>query len=325
MIVYGTNIVCRSAIAPELNGGRFGDNIVSVSHALWLAYLYNLDLKCPPFEYSQQLTLHDLCDSYTMAGFNEIIRCQLTTHVLATVQGAKDNSFITIPYFPEYAAEYATKDGYGYIHAPLFVINWNDQAFLDRLRYLCSPKNPIEFPAKLPEDRACVALHIRFGGGYDLPRADGKSENFFALDRIFPLKSPPLRFYIAQLIALHDELNKVPLYVFVFTDEPNPELLVEKILPHIAGRDIVFDYRRAGNAHNQNVVEDFVFMQKFPYMIRPQSNISYMASRLSSTRLLTIDPHAFVWDGKWLIITHARTIFKDGRELIRPCSCEVYR
>lgn len=133
-----------------------------------------------------------------------------------------------------------------------------------------------------------------------------------------------MRFYIDQLIFLYENLGKKPLYVFLFTDDRAPEMLVAEIKKWVGDRDIVFDWRKSGNSHDSNVLEDFVNMQRFDCMIRSQSNLSYMAARLGALQV-EIEPYGAIWSGPWLVITHARIIFSDSTERIVECAAEQYR
>ncbi len=330
LVVYNADpikTVPQSAVVSELSAGRLGDNLVALSHAAWLAYKYNLVLSYVPFPFSDKFALCEEVEKYTAQfckKYRYVNRCSLTTDVEALLQKHVASMLTIIPYFPDFSVEYSRPGGFDGAIKPLFSVGWKDRDFINWLRHLLVPSYPIEFP-DLPHDRVCVALHLRFGGGFDLPCADGIEGNSPASDKLFPLKCPPIRYYIERLIALHDELGRVPLYVYVFTDERDPGALVERIRPYIVDHDIVFDYRRVGNAHDRNVIEDFAFMQKFSYMIRPQSNLSYMAARVSPSLLMDVEPHAFVWEGKWLNVTHVRMLYADGHEIIKPCYAHVYR
>jgi hypothetical protein len=316
----------RSGIVSGLSGGRLGDNLVAVAHAAWLSHIYGYELGYMPFEYSDKLVLRYTARRYTKEWvdlFSTVIRHgtkpTLEQDVVAHARGA----CTIIPYFSEFLSEYGTCPEFAHLKTIPFRVNWHDASFKELLRHLFKPVDTVRL-FSLPADRISVALHMRRGGGFDAPPSDGTSYSGSSFDRGAPLKCPPIRFYIDQLISLYENLGQRPLYVFVFTDDRSPESLVDQVKKWIGTRDIIFDWRKSGNSHESNVLEDFVNMQRFDCMIRAQSNLSYMAARLGAPRI-EIEPYASRWDDKWLVITHARIMFSDSTERVVECSAEQYR
>jgi hypothetical protein len=259
--------------------------------------------------------------------YSHCLKIPLQENIMRRIHIDKSGSLYVMTYFPDHLEEYdrgATPFPLP-IPQPCFFVNWRDEKFMSRLRRLLSPVASITTPL-LPSDRICVALHVRRGGGFDAPCVEGTAYFYQnGSDRRFPYKFPPLSFFTEHLIALHDELGMRPLYVYVFTDEPNPEELINRMSRYMVDRDIVFDCRHVGNAHNKNVIEDFIFMQKFTYLIRSQSNFSYMASRLSTSISINIEPCGYTWEGQWLSIIKSRITYADGHQVIRNCFPQRYR
>lgn len=60
-----------SAITYELNGGRFGDNLLSYSRAKWLSYIYGIPVLYFPFPYADQLALSCIESMYAEGAENQ--------------------------------------------------------------------------------------------------------------------------------------------------------------------------------------------------------------------------------------------------------------
>lgn len=316
----------RSGIVSTLSGGRLGDNLVAVAHAAWLSHKYGYQLAYMPFEYSDKLVLAYKAPRWShewAALFTHHVRYPLHQGMEQSVRTNADGTCIIIPYFSEFLSEYGVCADFKHLTTYPFAVNWRDAAFKELLRNLFTPVEKVA-RIPLPADRISVALHMRRGGGFDPAPSDGTLHHGASLDKGFPLKCPPVRFYIDQLISLYENLGKKPLYVFLFTDDAAPEVLIREIQRWVGDRDILFDWRKSGNSHDSNVLEDFVNMQRFNCMIRPQSNLSYMAARLGSL-LIEIEPYAARWDGPWLVVTHARIVFSNFQERIVACDAERYR
>ena len=305
----------QSLIVSRLSGGRLGDNLLSISHAAWFACKNNLLLGYYPFDMCKKFSFSRECLAIkkNTAYYPKTICIPERDNAIKETKFEPQGILYELPYYPDFEAEYHDGSTYKMPHSCVpYVINWYDQEFIAYLRHLLSPIKPIPVPT-LPADRICIALHVRRGGGYDPANAN----------KILPYKHVPVSFFIEQLIYLHNELGRVPVYAYIFTDDQKPQSLIKYMSKYLAGRDIVLDYRKAGNRHDANVVEDFVFMQKFPYIIRPQSNYSYIAAKLGGA-IIEIEPAAFKWNQNYNLITHARIIYSDGSEFIRPCSPDLY-
>ena len=76
------------------------------------------------------------------------------------------------------------------------------------------------------------------------------------------------------------------MYVYIFTDDQNPERLANKYAQALDLSNIIFDYRKVDNAYNANVLEDFFSMMQFDVLIRSESSYSLVASRLAKRQLV---------------------------------------
>jgi hypothetical protein len=177
------------------------------------------------------------------------------------------------PYFPEDRWEReTTMDAYGpWISLD---VDWEDPIFRKLALEMVSPAKQLPLITP-PEGPISIALHVREGGGFDTPY------QFVKGSTIHPHKMPPLHFYLDGLNKAFDLVPGKTFYCFVFTDAEKPEAIVDQLKQSIPQTTpIAFDYRRKGNHHTANVLEDFFSLFHFDVLIRSQSNFSLAAARL---------------------------------------------
>lgn len=270
--------VCgQSFVTYEKSGGRFGDNLVACSHALWIAYKDKIKFIYNPFEYSDQLVLHEECQLRDTHNSN--LKYRRWDGYLYP-----EDILYTVPYFTEFPRLEPTMPY-------LFEVDWQDKAFIDEFKKLISPRFDIK-KLDLPEDRISIAVHVRRGGSLEKSplSADGKIEGFF--DNY--AKFAPDNYYIEQIKFISELLDHKKLYVHIFTDENNPKDIVDKYEKLIGLDNITFGYRQEENSHNTNVLEDFFNIMHFDCLIMPTSNFSYIASKLGNFSI-TIGVEEFSW------------------------------
>ena len=264
----------HSGVTYALSGGRLGDNLLAVAHAKWLAHCLKLPLVYFPFAYGDQLKLSvdpsvipfnsfHFEDEYYL--FHNDSYFKLWRQLWSEDYGKP--SLLQLAYYSESGQDYDPPGSF-----PTFTqVNWDDPVYIESLRALIAPIAPLPQP-QLPADRLTVAIHIRTEVGRDVTAWE-------IFTPIFPLKGPPYSYYKDALQCLWKAIEK-PMYVFIFTDHPNPPELRDRFAQAFQGLDIVFDCRVSGNHHNANVLEDFFALGKFDCLIRADSNYSLVASKL---------------------------------------------
>lgn len=306
----------NSAVTYTLNGGRLGDQLLSYLHAKWISFIHNIPLLYKPFSYSDQLALHFLEKSYqSNNNFLHVIEFKKNQPFIVN---PKNQTLYIIPYFPESVEELQTPEpgiNTNHMYGSLpqmrqewlyFAVDWNNKDFLKEIRKTIRPINKLSL-IKPPQDIISVAVHVRKnGGGYDLPLLHGINEKDYNpkqiyVDVVFPCKHPPDEYYIEQIKTIYKLFNNQSLYVFIFTDDPNPKKIAEKYRTAIDVHNIIFDYRQEPNNHYTNVLEDLFSIPNFDCLIRPDSNITIVASKLADYKVL-ITPAHHRWEGRKLII-----------------------
>lgn len=285
------------------HSGRLGDQITSYIHAKWVAYKYGLKLFYDPFEYSDQLALHDLEARYDKSLTKKLKL--VTAFFDQPTTFDEDGILYTIPYFPHYPKSEAEFK----MVCPI-VIDWSDPVFVELLRKCIAPKKQLVLPT-LNKNCFNIALHIRTGGGYDTMYGDHdpvKAVGNFS-DIGLPTNHPREEYYIKQLTMILDFFKNVPVYVFIFTDDQNPEQFCIKYQHMINNSNVIFDCRTKANRHDKNVLEDFFAMQQFDCVICPNSNYSLSAARIGHNAI-TVFPVESAWQNAHLIMTKVKVDVK---------------
>ena len=274
------------AVTYALDGGRFGDQLTNYAKALWISWKYNLPLIYRPFDYSDQLVLSDVhrttlnervIKSFSAKfGYYSVLELEKAAKVFSCLgketnrQNDKKpqllwNIGLLTPFIEEHFCE-----------------KFDDAEFRSLLQKLVKPKGELALISP-PTDRKSVAIHVRTGIGYDL------EVNI----RNMPTKFPPESFYLAGLKQAAIYFEEQPLYVYIFTDHPEPALIEDKILKalNIWGikNDVLIECRRSGNTHTRNVLEDLFSMTQFDCVIHPDSSLSRFAALISAP-ILEIKP-----------------------------------
>jgi hypothetical protein len=310
------NMELDSIVTNDILGGRLGDQLISYLHAKWVSYKYDLPFYYKSFIYSEQLVLDDLELRYDPSLANErqikkMVYGQTLEQFLAT---GKKGMLYDIPYFPESIEELqpAKKpDNYNHWqrlseYYPFFPVDWSDPEFKKIIQKMIAPKKQLNL-VKLPKNRLTVALQVRKNsGGFDLPLLHGLSDQAYNpktvyTDVVFPFKHPPEEYFIEQLKYVIKRFSGQKLFVFMFTDDPTPKPILERIKQAINDPRIEFDCRTAENNHYSNVLEDLFSIAQFDCFIRPDSNLGIVASKLGNFKMV-ISPAHHHWKKRNLII-----------------------
>lgn len=325
-VLFTFNFFCN-VISYKLSPGRFGDQILTYSKAQWLAYTYQLPLLYIPFKYSEFLMMHTefANNNLTLEKSIPIISVSPTTQIF------KNSTHSEI-----YEVSLSTKKDAITNLDSIYECMISDPVFENYLKKMLSPI--ISLPTiELPKTMITVALHVRKGGGFDQPllsrqlKTDKPSQSAFAkkqytqryADTIWPHKFPPDQYYVDQLIFLSELLDDTPLYVYLFTDDPHPEILMDRYKKATNKPNITFDCRKEKNRHNLNVLDDFYAIAQFDCLIRAASNFSRAAQLLGNHTIIIFPRHA-QWIGDMVFVDTIGIIIRNKehnywkKELIHP-------
>jgi len=297
-----------SAVTYELRkNSRLGDYIILYSAAKFLSDKYGLQLLYKRFPLSHLLAM-DFCEKKYDEGLLNQFKKALSIH--------SEGEFIKHANPKQPLLYKICRVGFGF--EKICTYAEANVSFRNILRKMIAPIKPLaEFC--LPQDRITVAVHVRKGGGYDRPLSsiqqfEGHLNSveytqatvaykppYVYADQKFPLKFPPNQYYMDQIKKLSEMFNDAPLYVYLFTDDPNPIAMLEEYEWIIGKPNILFDCRKKENRHDLNVIEDFFAMARFDCLIRSQSNFSRGAQLIGKHKIV-IHPKQASWvDGKLII------------------------
>lgn len=289
----------KHAVTYKLNGGRFGDNLISYISAAYFAYINKLPLLYKKFEYADLLVLSDLQS-------RSLPKKKNFTQKIEYHQNLKVNDYDESEPVLFFTTFYNRPQP-----------DSSNAEFRKKMRKIIRPKFEINYP-NIPKNHVSVALHIRTGGGFKMDSQ---------LYTKYPTRFAPLHFYRDQIKRLLLLYPKQKLYVHIFTDDKNPEYIVEYLKKEIISDCITYGFRNSGNAHNRNVLEDFFFMLKFKCLVRPTSNFSKVAEFLGNYDVVMVPATYHKIDEKNWIIDGIRFTRRalDGKITSKKVSCVLER
>ncbi|MDN3506140.1 MAG: hypothetical protein P0S96_02820 [Simkaniaceae bacterium] len=298
---------------------RFGNQLLTYIKAQWAAEKYNLPYLHEPFDYDDQIfagSAHPSLEQYKKSHPSVKIQTIIDLEKLGTIDTRQ-------PVI--YQVKFNTKlNGNNFYDLHELEEMRNNKPFIKKMRRLLSPVTPIDI-VQIPEKMKSIALHVRNGGGYDLPlwslpyfdedileaeRAKTYDYSEIAdkyLDHARPLKAPPEQYYLDQINKILELYPNEDFYIHIFTDDPDPAGLIERLQTKISptSQQIIFNARHCGNRHDANVLEDLLSMMQFDILVRPSSSYSIFSHVLGNHELV-IFPKKYEWIGRCLVYTDVK-------------------
>ena len=106
-------------------------------------------------------------------------------------------------------------------------------------------------------------------------------------DYIWPIKFPCDQYYIDQLKELASIFPGKNLLVYIFTDDPEPEKIMERYSAQLKDHPrIIFSYRTKDNHHTKNVIEDLFSLTQCDCLISASSSFATVAQLLGNHQIL---------------------------------------
>ena len=322
------------AISYKLNGGRLGDCIYSFCLAKWLAYKYETKFYYVPFEHADAFSLGLYEEQLTQTiekTFKKTVLIRTEEALAYQLKKTKKKTLFYIDFLATIDAPQDIKEA-DPLMENIVATNWLFLFMKQHQAFDAEIKRDLEFRQRpqditLPDGMISVAVHVRKGGGFDRPLTscqyahDQKSEcirecqlSTDAIDRILPLKFPPEQYYVDQIIKVSDMLNNQPIFACIFTDDPEPERLIERFKQRINRPNILF--ASAHNGHNvfqHNVLDDVYQMSRFDCLIKTDSHFAWIAQLIGAHKIC-VYPQWSEWDAvnSMNIITKVGVLFNKG-------------
>lgn len=300
-----------TAITYQFNGGRFGDNLLSYIACKYFSWKYKLPLLYRPFDFSDELQMHLLEKPINSINIPQTFQ---VTQKIDAYDASKKSSVPTL-----YVSNFYSKCPDWSNCIELFFYMTEHPSLHEDIKKMIVPIKKLSF--SFPSDKISVAVHVRRGGGFDKPllsgtnRSDISDKNAYA-DYCHPLKFPPDGFYIDHIRYLSEQLHNKPLYVYIFTDDNNPQAIVQKYQAALNKNNIIFDYHKKNEPFDNHTIQDLFFMKEFDCLIRPESALSIIA-QIVGNHIMTIWPTKSHWEESTLIIDESACAQRVNNKLIR--------
>lgn len=298
------------------SGGRLGDEIQMYATAKWFAYKYNIPFYATPFRDSEALALAKVDQELSLAfksTFDQIVTITNESELIGYLRTSNVATLFEVDarahahFSSQLVLNSSWPDGY----LNMYAHSRENPAFCSELKKVLMPTNRIN-TISLPKDRISVAVHVRKGSGDDagLMSVQYLDEweyitshgvynfNYFSgIDRFNPFRFPPEQFYVDQLLKLSALFNHCPLYVYIFTDDKDPNQLVQRLRRRVPLSNIILSCRQNAQnaADNKNcVMQDLYDMAQFDCLIKPESGFSAAAQLIGNHKII-IYPQAIRW------------------------------
>lgn len=272
-----------TAVTYFVSPGRFGDQILCYLHAKWISYHYGFPLLYKPFLHSEKFALHEKEELWTeekQACFEQVVTHTKNGSFERPLSGSR---LYFIPFFSDLAEDHVLQPNW-----TTFAVDWKDEGFRKVLRELFAPLKEHSF-AGVIQDKSylTVAVHVRKGGGYD----------FACAHMVWPLRFPPLSYYVECLYKLSLMCPDRPIYAYVFTDDPNPQKIASELEKRLRGMPITIACRSSEDQKSSAAIEDLFAMMRFDCLIRSLSNFSLLPTLICDYQVVMTPKHSY-----WLVL-----------------------
>jgi hypothetical protein len=304
--------------------GQLGDQLLMYINTKWFAYHFNLPFYYQPFPYSDRFQLHvkeQRFEPSMRQQYKNIVEYENPISKMSDVPIDTHKDTLYVIHFFFRLSHWVDWRKYGADDMTTWTEIYNDQVFVNQLKEMIAPRDNLNLVYP-PKDKISVAVHVRRQGPRDAGSSFASYETYDVTklnhnepiphssytDRVFPLKSVPLQFYIDQIKRLSEMYNDAEMFVCIFTNDNNPEYVMTTIKKMVNKDNITFDYRK-GKA-SDNVVEDMFSMTNFDCLIRSGSNYSQICDFIGNYKVI-IYPQKAYWVGRALVVDQVGTIIRD--------------
>ena len=313
---------------------RLGDNITVFCKALFFSNAYHIKLFYKPFPYSDQFALHQTMTLLTPEiekRYSKIVSIQTLQDLEKNLESEEpilfECHFLTqTPWLYSYSREHGDfEQEIKTLFTPLILIE-----------PLPRPENVVTvalhvrkgggFDRPLGSIQEYEIAHETVKGFYLLkncptgsytdvwpirwpagPKFIEEIQKLYAKKHTFsdytwPIKFPADQYYIDQLKELTKILPHKNLLVYIFTDDPNPEEIMNRYSKALAEHSrIIFSYRKVGNHHTKNVLEDLFALTQCDCLISASSSFAHAAQLLGNHSITLMPVHAIALPDKIII------------------------
>lgn len=282
------------AVTNQVTKHRLGDQLLTYFSAKWFSLVQGVPFLLTPFPYADQFSLYSMDPD---AGKQYRFKNKKNLRAIDLGHLFVPSTLWKLPFAP-----YSRQERMNFAYGKNFVkVDWENPEFRTLVRECLKPVTPIETIIP-PKDRISVALHVRRGGAF---------KEDMRWDKALPLKFASDAFMIRQLKTVKVLFPDTPLYIFLFTDDLNPESIIEKYNQALGSSDIHWDYRRDSTpSSDQRVLADLLSFQNFDCLIRPCSHFSVIGGKLGRYQLEIGPTHFYTNDQNEPVIDQIELFFR---------------
>jgi hypothetical protein len=316
------------AITNDITGSpyaRLGDQMVRYCKAKWLAYKYNIEFFLTSFPHSDQFAFSKIeknIQDLDKKKFKKEVFIKRENDLMSYLKKNKEDTLFSVGLHTGINDE-DKSDCLSL--APLYSLSRKNKVFETEIKMLLQPF--VQIPQiNMPDGMITVAVHVRKGGGFDVPLS---SEQYFdgnelfevykiidldsngqrlktaekpgkvickgwrkrPSDRIWPMRFPPEQYYVDQIKRLSALLCDAPLYVYIFTDDSKPQEILERLKRTVNKQNIIFATRCGENVYGDHAIEDMFAMAQFDCLIRSLSDYAFIPQLIGSHKIIFFPLH----------------------------------
>ncbi len=301
-----------NTITYKINPGRLGDHLLTYCLTKIISDMYKIPILCQPFNYSDKIALHEYEQWHTGKKIPHLARKPYISHfkrVIEITNSMEQSTKIPTLYICTLKSRLPECNGFN----AMYQYVKNNPTFKKHLIKMLTPIIPVEI-IDLSDNMISIAVHVRKGGGYDQPlytdyiqQKHHKKRSIYFADKICPRRFPPEIYYVEQIKYLARTFNDKHLFVHIFTDDQNPQAIVNRFKKELSQYPIIFSCRKNENQHDKHVLDDLLNMARFDCLIRPASSFSKIAQLLGNHQII-IYPKQAEWINRKLVVTKVGVI-----------------
>jgi hypothetical protein len=310
---------------------RLGDNIITYCKAKLLSLIYNIPLFYKPFPYSDEFVLHNI-EILLTPEIEKNYETSIPVHKISELEeGFKsgksilfESHFLTeTPWLYSYSREHPEFEKeiksmltlitpFEPLSKPENVVpvalhvrkgGGYDSPLASKQEYKLddAPLSGIYLKKNSPPNSCTDIWPIKWPIGPNFIDEVTKfvyKKNHFS-DYTWPIKFPCDQYYIDHLRYLSNFLKDRQLLVYLFTDDPNPETIMQRYSQALADCSrIIFSYRQKDNHHTKNVLHDLFAIIQCDCLISASSSFAHVAQLLGNHSILIMPLHAITLPDK---------------------------
>lgn len=292
------------------------ENIYTYSITEWISYKYNITFLFQPFDFSHIFSMdlhHQVITPDMLELFDQVIELKHEVELLDFLAINDKSTLLVVSY--ETALDYSTELDNDFFQPTrcknLSFFLKHHETFKSQLRKNFMLKNPFDL-IELPKNGITVAMHVQKGSFSDkeftcVEYADewGKmieehnAETFYlpVKDVYSSVLTPSEQFYLEQIKQLRKSIKGKQLFVWVFTNEGDPQEIIERLKERIDLPNISFyAYSNEPQPDRHPIyfhIKALYDMSCFDCLITPESEYALLAQCLGDYKIIIYPQDAF--------------------------------